>query len=125
VAGREVVITGQREVIAGYDELHRFADDLTETHRAIVSRLIPEVAARTPRRTGFLAVSWTAGAEPTSGSILSPVPYAGPVEFGVTGRFEGRAMIADTLARNEGSVVEGYEDAIAERAKRIGFEVTR
>jgi hypothetical protein len=124
-AGRTVTVTGDREVVAGFDELHRFTDDLTETHRAIVSGLIPELSARTPRRTGFLAVSWTVGAEKDAGSILSPVPYAGPVEFGVAGRFEGRAMIADTLAHREGDVVTAYEDAIAERAKSIGFEVTR
>jgi hypothetical protein len=125
VAGRELVVTGQAEVVAGFDELHRAVADMTETHRAVVSSLIPEVSARTPRRTGFLAVSWTVGAEPTSGSILSPVRYAGPVEYGVSGRFEGRAMIRDTLDHREGDVVKSYEDAIAAKAKSIGFEVTR
>jgi hypothetical protein len=70
-------------------------------------------------------VSWTVGAEATAGSILSPVPYAGPVEFGVAGRFEGRAMIRDTLEHSEGRIVEGYEDAIAAKAGSLGFEVIR
>jgi hypothetical protein len=125
VAGRTVTVTGDTEVIAAYDELHRFTDDLTETHRAIVSRLIPEVAARTPHRTGVLAVSWTTGAEKDAGSILSPVKYAGPVEFGVAGRFEGRAMVRDTLTRRQDDIVKGYEDAIADKAKGLGFGVTR
>jgi len=52
VAGREVVVEGREEVVAGFDELSRFVDDLTETHRRVVSSLVPEAwrAGKTARR---------------------------------------------------------------------------
>jgi hypothetical protein len=120
----ELVVEGREEVVAGFQELERFIGDLTETHRRVLGPLIPEVAARTPIRTGRLASSWRLEASSTAGSIESGLVYAGPIEFGSSSRgIEPERMVRDTLDSNERDILAGYERAIADKARSIGFRV--
>jgi len=119
----ELVVKGQAEVIGALDEFERSADDLTDTHGRVVARLLPDVRAGTPKRTGALAVSWQTSATKDAGSIGSPLTYAGPIEFG-TSRFDGFAMVRDAINRNQGDIVKGYEAALGDAGKRAGFRVT-
>ena len=122
----ELVVTGQAEVAAGFAELERSLDDLSEVNRRVLGPLIPEVRARTPIRTGALAMSWSLATDKESGSIESGLRYAGPIEFGVPSRgIEAQRMVRDTIESNERAIVQGYEDAIADRARAAGFEVDR
>lgn len=125
MAGSELVVTGEEEVAAALDELGRLAADLTEPNRRIVSGLIPEISSRTPRRTGALAVSWQPGADAGSGSISSHLEYAGPIEFGTRRGVRPYAMIRDTLSARSEDIVKGYEEAIADKGRELGFGVDR
>jgi hypothetical protein len=120
----ELVVTGKEEVIAGLEAMARAAGDLTVPHRAILAKLVPEVASRTPRRTGALAVSWGSTAGPSEASIESPLRYAAAVEAG-TIHMAGAHMVGDTLASSSDEIVAGYEDALAAAGSRAGFGVSR
>jgi hypothetical protein len=124
VSEPRIVVTGTEEVVRGFDELERFVGDLTETHRRVLGPLIPEVRARTPVKSGRLASSWSLEASATAGSIESGLVYAGPIEFGSSSRgIEPVAMVRSTLSSNERAIEEGYEKAILDRARTIGFRV--
>jgi len=118
-------VRGADEVVAGFEDLERFVDDMTEPNRRVLGPLVLEVAGRTPIRTGSLASSWSLTPSAQGGSIESGLEYAGPVEFGVEGRFEGAHMVLGVLESRGDQVVDGYEEAIADRARAIGFRVTR
>lgn len=120
----ELVVEGTAEVIGGLDAVKRASADMTTAHRGMVSRLIPEVRSRTPRRTGALAVSWSGGASATEATIESPLRYALPVEVG-TSRMAGAHMVGDTLTASGDEIVAGYEEALADAGKRAGFGVER
>jgi hypothetical protein len=119
-------VTGSEAVVGGFEEVQRAIADMTETHRRVLGPLIPLVAARTPTRTGALASSWSLSPSATAGSIESGLEYAGPIEFGSESRgIDGSHMVLETLSSNERQILEGYEDAIRDRAKAAGFRVER
>ena len=119
-----VKVSGGPEVVAGLDAIDRAARDMTEPHRAMLSRLVPAIGARTPRRTGDLASSWTGTVTAATATVSSPLGYALPVEVG-TVRMPGAHMVSDTLESDADAIVRGYEDALAAAAARAGFRVTR
>ena len=118
-------VTGADQVVGGFEELERYVADMTEPNRRVLGPLVLEVAARTPVRTGALASSWSLTPSDQGGSIESGLEYAGPVEFGVEGRFEGAHMVMGVLESRGDQIVDGYEEAIADRARAIGFRVQR
>jgi hypothetical protein len=119
-------VTGTAEVVGGFEELERAVADMTDTHRRVLGPLIPLVAAATPRRTGALAMSWSLSPSEQAGSIESGLVYAGPIEFGSSSRgIEGAHMVLGTLESNERAIVDGYQEAIADRARAAGFRVDR
>ena len=97
---------------------------MTEANRRIVSGLLPGVSARTPRRSGDLASSWSAGAIKSRGRILSGLPYAGPIEWGDAKRgVIGAHMVSDTIEAETPAIVAGYEEELARAGRAAGFEV--
>ena len=119
-------VEGREEVAAGFEELRGELRDLSAVHREVLAPLIPEVAARTPVRTGELRSSWSLVVDRDSGSIESGLQYAGPLEFGVPSRgIEAVAMVRSAIRSNESELNAGYSKAITDRAKAIGFEVDR
>jgi hypothetical protein len=119
-----IKVRGAEEVVGGFDAVDRAAKDMTEPHRAMLSRLVPEVASRTPRRTGDLAASWDGRVTASAATIASPLAYSLPVEVG-TIHMAGAHMVSDTLASGTDEIVRTYEDAVADAARRAGFRVTR
>jgi len=120
-----MTVTGTEEVVAAFDALERDVDDLTETHRRVVTRLIPDVAIRTPRRTGALAVSWQPGASKVGGSIESPLEHAAPIEFGTSRGVPEFRPVRGAIEAREGDIGKAYEDSIAASATRLGFRGDR
>jgi hypothetical protein len=117
-------VEGREEVAAGFDKLRSHLADMTDTHRSVLGPLIGEVAARTPVLTGELASSWRLEASKDSGSIESGLVYAGPIEFGSSSRgIEAVGMVRSAIASNESRINEGYQKAITDDARAIGFEV--
>jgi len=119
-----VRVTGGPEVVAGLEAVDRAAADMSEPHRAMLGRLVPAIGARTPRRTGELASSWTGTVTATVATVRSPLAYALPVEVG-TVHMPGAHMVSDTLESDADAIVRGYEDHLAAAAARAGFRVTR
>lgn len=116
MTGPAIVVHGREEVIGGLDAVAAAAADLTEAHRRIISRLIPEVRRATPIRTGALAVSWSGGVSSTAASVESPLRYAPRM---------ARTITTEILPATTDEIVREYEDALADAAKRAGFGVTR
>lgn len=120
----KVVVTGGPETAHAFDQLRGDIADLSGAHDKVARARLPGVARRTPVRTGELRGSWETSSAPDSGSILSPLPYAGPVEYGVPARgIVGAAMIARTLEEESAAIAAEYEAAIRDRAKARGFRV--
>ena len=120
-----VIVHGADEVAAGFDRLAKDTANLEEPSRRIAAGLIPEIRARSPVRTGALAVSWEVGTVRGGASVGSPLAYALPIEVGTRRGVEAHHMVRDTLRDHTAEVVDGYRDAIADDARRIGFRVDR
>lgn len=120
-----VAVHGDRETAAAFAALARDVGDLSETHRRVAELIVPGAARRSPRATGALAASWRAEASKIAAGVVSGVPYAGPVEYGVPSRgIPGARMVADTIAAESDAIGAEYTAAIAERGKRRGFATT-
>lgn len=117
-----VTISGQREVAAAFDALARDVADLSEPHKRVAELIVPGASRRSPRRSGALAASWRAEASKIAAGVVSDVPYAGPVEYGVPSRgMPGARMVADTIAEQVDAITAEYAKAIEDRGKRRGF----
>ena len=57
-----VRVSGVREVQGAMRKLDVQAQDLKAAHLRVASAIVPGIGPRTPRRTGALAASWSAGA---------------------------------------------------------------
>lgn len=118
-----VSVVGAPEVRAGFGALARDVADLTETNRKVAELVVPGASRRSPRATGALAASWRATASKVAAGVVSGVPYAGPVEYGVPARgIAGRRMVADTIAAEADAIVDTYAAGIKERGRRRGFD---
>lgn len=119
--------------VRGLDELTRavdkFAEDaaqLEDGHRAVATVLLPGVAQRTPVASGALSVSWEAEAIAGAARVTSSLPYAGVLEYGDPKRGRAaRRMVRDTLEAETDAIRAAYEDELARRGSRRGFEVDR
>lgn len=118
----KVSVTGDRELRAAFDALGRDVEDLTETNRRVAELIVPGASRRSPRATGALAASWRSSASKIAAGVVSGVPYAGPVEYGVPGRgMAGARMVADTIAEQSDAILAEYDAGITGRGKRRGF----
>jgi hypothetical protein len=117
-------VSGLAEVNAALHKVERSAQDMTDAHRRIVSSILPGVASRTPRRSGDLASSWSAGATKTRGRVLSSLAYAGPIEWGDAKRnVIGAHMVSDTIDDETPAIVAGYSEELERAGRAAGFEV--
>lgn len=107
-----------RAVEKALDELAGDVLKMPETHAAVASRVLPDVRARTPVRSGALRDSWTASGEADRGTISSDLRYAGVIE-------STDHPVADALAGSEREIVDAYEEELAKAARGLGFEVRR
>jgi len=118
----KIEIKGAAETAHAFDALRNDLADMAPAHEKIARARLPGVRQRTPVRSGALASSWDAEGSPDGGGILSPLPYAGPIEFGSSARnIIGVGMIAATLEAEAADVTAEYGEAIAERARARGF----
>lgn len=119
-----VRVSGVREVQSALKQLDAQASDLKSAHLAVASALVPGVGLRTPRRTGALAASWSAGATKTRARITSSEPYAGPIEYGWPAHgIEPARMVRDTVAASTEEILATYERELARLAAADGFGV--
>lgn len=117
-----VTISGQREVASAFDALARDVADMSEPNKRIAELIVPGASRRSPRRSGALAASWRGQASKIAAGVVSGVPYAGPVEYGVPSRgMAGAAMVADTIAEQADAIIGEYEKTIEDRGRRRGF----
>lgn len=117
-----VKIHGQRDVERALEKVAAGAEEFEAGHTAVARILLPGVVQRSPRRTGALSMSWSAGAQPGAAQLTSSVDYAAPVEYGVPGRTPAARMVADTLAANESEIVATYERELTKIGERAGFD---
>jgi len=119
-------VRGIPELKHALDRVKAAASDMTGPHDAAGRSLAAAIAARTPRRSGLLASSWSIAASPDSVTVANTQQYAAPVEYGVVARnMAGAHMAERTLAEQTPAIGQGYEQAIAESAGSAGFEVKR
>jgi hypothetical protein len=124
VAGKGLTVTGGAETARAFDQLADDVANMGPVHERIARARLPGVARRTPRRTGALAGSWYPSGDKSGGGILSPLDYAGVIEYGAPGRsIAPVGMIAATLEAEADQIAAEYEEAIRERAKARGFRV--
>lgn len=116
MSSAELVVKGKEEVIAGFDAVAKTAGDLTEPHRRILARLIPEIKSATPRRTGALGISWGGTATSTTASVESPLRYAPRM---------ATTIERDILPATTDEMVKEYADALASSASAAGFGVSK
>lgn len=119
---KAVTVTGGAETARAFDQLADDIAKMSDVHERIARGRIPGIAGRTPVRTGELRGSWEAEGSPQGGSILSPLAYAVPINFG-TRVLAPVAMIEKTFEAEAKSIEKEYEEAIKEAAKRRGFRV--
>jgi len=115
-----------RQLKAALKELEdTLAGGMSSEHVAAVSGLLPGVRMRTPvGETGDLRSSWDVSAVQGGAGIESGLTYAGPVEYGVRGRFEGARMVRDTLEAEQDELLKAYERELEAAGKRAGFGTT-
>jgi hypothetical protein len=121
---KNVTVHGVRETEQAFNKLQQDIDDMTAVHEAVMRNRLPGVRELTPVLSGALRDSWEALGSPDSGSILSPLPYAPPVEYGVPSRGVAPVgMVNRTLVAQAKQMDKEYEQAINELAKKRGFKV--
>jgi len=119
-----VKVAGVREVQGALKAVAAGAGDLKAAHLAVSSMLVPGVELRTPRRTGELAASWSAGATKTRARITSPLKRAGPIEYGWPAHgIEPARMVRDTVTASSTEILDRYREEIAKLGTTTGFEV--
>jgi hypothetical protein len=122
MVAKGVRVTGGAETAAAFDKLAADVADMTATHERIARARLGGVARRTPVLSGALANSWDARGSASAGTILSPLPYAGPIEGGwIRRNIAPAAMIARTLEAETDAIVAEYETSIADMARKRGF----
>lgn len=124
-AGKAGVRVDTRQLEAATDKLRSELDSMSTEHVAVVGGLLPGVRMRTPHgRTGRLLASWDVVPAAHGASITSELEYAGPVEYGVAGRFEGARMVRDTLEAETDELKAAYERELEKAGARAGFRTT-
>jgi hypothetical protein len=117
-------VSGGPATVRAFDQLAQDVANLGPQHERIARARLSGVAARTPVRSGQLAGSWDATATDTGGAIVSPLDYAGVIEYGSSDRgITAAAMVARTLEADTAAILAEYEQAIRDRAKARGFRV--
>jgi hypothetical protein len=111
------------EVQAALKTLDAKTGDLKAAHLAVSTALVPGVGSRSPRRTGALASSWSAGATKTRARITSSRRYAGVIEYGWPKRgIEPARMVRDTVEAEHSEILSTYERELARLAAAEGFD---
>lgn len=121
-----IEVKGVREVQAAMRGLEVDAKDLSAAHKAVVTKLVPGIALRSPRRSGRLASSWRAAATKTRGKLTSTAPYAGVIEYGWAAHgIEPARMVRETIEGSTDEILATYADELAKLAEKQGFRVVK
>ena len=117
----QLEVKNAAEVQRAFAAFAKAADDMSDTNAEVGNLLLPDIRSHTRKRTGELAASWEATAEPLTAAFSNPQSYAVVQEFGGI-EVEPTNAVAQAFRGNADGVTSAYGSGLAKRAERIGFD---